>query len=194
MYFGILFFCIFSIVVLNLAFNFAWITALYILIGFALVLLPSLFIAIIIRFLPKKWFDPDRKIYQVGDKERQFLLKIGIKKWKDKIPEMGQTVNFKKDKLQDANNAEYIQKFLVETCYAESLHISCLIFALLFAPLSLIFIPSLYFWTVALPVACVYSIYNIPSILIQRYNRPRLKVQLKRLTKNSNSANISQVK
>lgn len=194
MYFGILFFCIFTIIVLNLVFNFAWLTALYILIGFACVLLPSLFVAIIIRMLPRKWFNPDRKIYQVGDKERQFLLKIGIKKWKDKIPEMGQTVNFKKDKLQDANNAEYIQKFLVETCYAESLHISCAVLAIIFAFISLLFMPNLFVWPVSLPVAIVYSIYNIPSILIQRYNRPRLKVQLKRLTKNNNSDNISQVK
>lgn len=194
MYFGILFFCIFTIIVLNLVFNFAWLTALYILIGFACVLLPSLFVAIIIRMLPRKWFNPNRKIYQVGDKERQFLLKIGIKKWKDKIPEMGQTVNFKKDKLQDANNAEYIQKFLVETCYAESLHISCAVLAIIFAFISLLFMPNLFVWTVSLPVAIVYSIYNIPSILIQRYNRPRLKVQLKRLTKNNNSDNISQVK
>ncbi len=194
MYFGILFFCIFTIIVLNLVFNFAWLTALYILIGFACVLLPSLFVAIIIRMLPRKWFNPDREIYQVGDKERQFLLKIGIKKWKDKIPEMGQTVNFKKDKLQDANNAEYIQKFLVETCYAESLHISCAVLAIIFAFISLLFMPNLFVWTVSLPVAIVYSVYNIPSILIQRYNRPRLKVQLKRLTKNNNSDNISQVK
>lgn len=194
MYFGILFFCIFTIIVLNLVFNFAWLTALYILIGFACVLLPSLFVAIIIRMLPREWFNPNRKIYQVGDKERQFLLKIGIKKWKDKIPEMGQTVNFKKDKLQDANNAEYIQKFLVETCYAESLHISCAVLAIIFAFISLLFMPNLFVWTVSLPVAIVYSIYNIPSILIQRYNRPRLKVQLKRLTKNNNSDNISQVK
>ena len=194
MYFGILFFCIFTIIVLNLVFNFAWLTALYILIGFACVLLPSLFVAIIIRMLPRKWFNPNRKIYQVGDKERQFLLKIDIKKWKDKIPEMGQTVNFKKDKLQDANNAEYIQKFLVETCYAESLHISCAVLAIIFAFISLLFMPNLFVWTVSLPVAIVYSIYNIPSILIQRYNRPRLKVQLKRLTKNNNSDNISQVK
>lgn len=193
MYFGVLFLCIFAVIVLNLAFNFAWTTALYILIGFASVLLPSLFAAITIRILPKKWFNPDRKIYNVGDKERQFLLKIGIKKWKDKIPEMGQTVNFKKDKLQDANNPEYIQKFLVETCYAESLHISCAVLAVIFAFVSLLFMPNIYFWTVSLPVACVYTIYNIPSILIQRYNRPRLKVQLKHLTKNNNSDNIAKV-
>ena len=73
MYFCVLFFCIFAVIVLNLAFNFAWITALYVLIGFASVLLPSLFAAITIRILPKKWFNPDRKIYNVGDKERQFL-------------------------------------------------------------------------------------------------------------------------
>lgn len=189
MYFGVLFFCIIAIIVANLVCNFAWITVLYLFIGFVIVLLPSLFVAVVIRLLPKKWFNPDNKIYYVGEKERNFLLKIGIKKWKDKIPEMGQTVNFKKDKLVDANNVEYIQKFLVETCYAESLHICCAISALV----AMFFMPAGNFWNISFPIAIIYAIYNIPSILIQRYNRPRLKIQLKRLTKNNESAKIIHV-
>lgn len=189
MYFGVLFFCIIAIIVANLVCNFAWITVLYLFVGFAIVLLPSLFVAIVIRLLPKKWFNPDNKIYNVSEKERNFLLKIGIKKWKDKIPEMGQTVNFKKDRLVDANNVEYIQKFLVETCYAESLHLCCAISAFV----AMLFMPAGNFWNISFPIAIIYAIYNIPSILIQRYNRPRLKIQLKRLTKNNESDKIIHV-
>lgn len=189
MYFGVLFFCIFCIIILNLLFNFSWACALNLLIGFALVLLPSLVAAIVIRLLPKKWFNPNNKIYNVSEKERKFLMSIGIKKWKDKIPELGQTVNFKKDKLVDANNPKYIEKFLVETCYAESLHICCAIFALIF----MCFMPNGCFWNISFPIGIIYAMYNVPSILIQRYNRPRLKVQLKRLTKIQNNDKIVKV-
>ena len=189
MYFGILFFCIFGIIVANLAVNLSWAMALNLLLGFVIILLPSLFCAIIIRILPKKWFNYNNKIYNVGEKERQFLLKIGIKKWKDKIPELGQTVNFKKNKLIDANNPSYLEKFLTETCYAECLHISCVVCALI----GMFFVPGGNFWNIAFPIAFVYSVYNIPSILIQRYNRPRLKVQLKRLTKIYNNDIINRV-
>lgn len=189
MYFFVLFTCIFCLIFLNLLFNFTWATALYLLIGFAIVLLPSLFCAIIIRMLPQKWFVPENKIYIVKDKERQFLLSIGIKKWKDKIPELGQTVNFKKDKLADANSATYIRKFLIETCYAETLHISCCVTALI----AMFFMPDGNFWNISFPIAVIYSIYNLPSILIQRYNRPRLIAQLKRLTKNQNNDNMASV-
>lgn len=189
MYLSVLFFCITAIIVLNLALNFAWITLLLLLTGFALVLLPSLLCAIVIRLLPKKWFNPDNKVYNVSEKERKRLLNLGTKKWKDKIPELGQLVNFKKDKLADSNNPEYVQKFLIETCYSETLHISCIVTALI----AMCFMPFGCFWTISFPIAIVYSCYNIPSILIQRYNRPRLKVQLKHLTKNQNSDNIIRV-
>ena len=66
MYFGILFFCIFSIIVANLAVNLSWAMALNLLLGFVIILLPSLFCAIILRILPKKWFNYNNKIETTG--------------------------------------------------------------------------------------------------------------------------------
>lgn len=180
MYFVFVIFCVLSVIVVNLVVNFSLTTALNLLISFAFVLLPSLFVAIAIRLLPKSWFDYNKKIYKVSEKEKNFLVKIGIRKWKDKIPELGGTAGFKKDTLSDGNNVTYLKKFITETIYGEVLHICCIIFALL----SLLFVPKAIVFSMALPIAIIYSLLNIPSILIQRYNRPRLIKQLTRLERN----------
>lgn len=163
--------------------------ALNLFLGFVIVLVPSLIPAILIRLLPKKWFNPDNNIYNVNKKESNFLIKLGIKKWKDKVPELGKLVNFKKDKIYDVNNPKYLEKFLIETCYAETLHILCIVTALV----AMFFMPNGCFWNIAFPIAIVYSVYNIPSILIQRFNRPRLKVQLKYLTKKNKNDIINAI-
>lgn len=180
MYLFFVFFCIISIIIINLVLNFSGLTALWLLVSFASVLLPSLFVAIIIRLLPKSWFDYNKKIYHVSEKEKNFLVKLGVRKWKDKVPDLGATVKFKKNELVDSKNIEYLKKFIQETCYGEMLHIFCIMSALL----SLLFFPRNIFLTMALPIAIIYSMINVPSILIQRYNRPRLIKQLKRLERN----------
>lgn len=180
MYFVFVIFCVLTVIVVNLAFNFSLATAFNLLISFAFVLLPSLFPAIIIRLLPKDWFDYNNNIYKVSEKEKNFLVKIGIRNWKDKIPELGGTAGFKKDSLANGNDILYLKKFISETVYGEVLHICCIIFALL----SLLFVPRHLVLTMALPIAIIYSFLNIPSILIQRYNRPRLIKQLTRLERN----------
>ncbi|MBQ0016999.1 MAG: hypothetical protein KBT30_00020, partial [Clostridiales bacterium] len=139
-----------------------------------IVLLPSLFIAIIIRFLPKSFFDANKRFFKKSEKNKEFYIRIGIKNWKDKIPDFGQTVNFKKDKFIKPNSLEYVEKFISETCYAEVLHISCCVSALISMWLTLLILPSYCFFTMALPIAVVYVLFNMPSIMIQRYNRPRL--------------------
>ena len=180
MYLFFVFFCIISIIAINLILNFSSLTVLWLFISFASVLLPSLFVAIIIRLLPQSWFDYNKKVYHVSEKEKNFLVKLGVRKWKNKIPDLGSTVNFKKNELKNSKNTEYLKKFIQETCYGEMLHIFCIISALV----SLLFVSRNIFLTMALPIAIIYSMINIPSILIQRYNRPRLIKQLKRLERN----------
>lgn len=166
------------IVGLNMLFNFSMATFGWLFLSFAVVLLPSLFIAILIRKLPKRWFDYNNKIYQVKDSERNFYKKIQVHKWKDKIPEAGQTANFKKDHIYNPDSMEYIEKFLLETCYGSVLHLGCIISALLFSFLGLLWHG---FFTMTFPIAIVYSILNVLSFIIQRYNRPRLVKKLERM-------------
>ena len=176
MYLFVVYSSIFLLFLINLIIDFSFATLLNILLGFVCVMLPSLFITIGIRFMPKQWFNFENKIYQVGSGERKLLNKLKVKSWKQYVPDLGQTVNFKKDKLQNPNDNEYLKKFLNETCYGEVVHELCIVSAML----SLIYVPHNIFWTIALPIAICFSLFNFPPILIQRYNRPRLIIQYKR--------------
>ncbi len=127
-------------------------------------------VALVIHKLPKKWFNPYNSIYKVWGFERKFYENIGIKRWKDRVPEMGQLCNFKKDKIASINDNEYIYKFLEETCYAEVLHFLSAIlgFAVIFV------FPMKYMLYFTLPVALVNCFLQVLPIFIQRYTRPKL--------------------
>ena len=50
----------------------------------------DIIVATVIHALPRKWFDPYKKIFHVYKWENKFLTKgLKILKWKDKIPELG---------------------------------------------------------------------------------------------------------
>lgn len=125
-------------------------------------------IAILTRLVPEKKINPFHKIFIPSDREREFYKKIGVRKWKDAIPETGKYLcNFAKDKVDDPNNNEYLIKFLRETCYAGVMHIISV-----FAGFFILFLP--YRLTIALPIACVNALLQLPPFLVQRFNRPRL--------------------
>lgn len=170
MYLNLIYLNVFLIFVLNLAVDFSFYTVFTVIFCFVKILLPSLLCAILIRKMPTKWFGFNNKYFVVGDKEKMFLQKIGVKKWKNSVPDFGQTVNFKKNKLLNPANKEYLEKFLLETCYGEVLHKLCIYTSWL----SLLFISKKFLINIALPIVLCYTLYNIPPILIQRYNRPRL--------------------
>lgn len=159
--------------------NLTWTTALNLFLCLVIVILPSLLMHFITRALPKSWFNKDHKIYRVSQSERDFYLKLGVKKWKDKVPELGKVVNFRKNKLIDPKDPKYIEKFITETRYAEVIHILCAISSLIL----MWFVPSPYVFTVGVPVGVIYAFLNIPPVIIQRYNRPRLMIQLERINR-----------
>lgn len=176
MYFVILFSCIGLIVGLNLAYDMSLVTAEYLLLSFVCVLLPSLISLIVIRLLPKKWFNWTNKAYFVSKNEQNFYVKMGVKVWKDKIPNcMGKVKNYQAENNGEMSS-EYLELFLRESCYGEALHIACVLFGLV----GMFFVPIHLVPRMTLPIWVVYAIYNLPSIIIQRYNRPRLIVALKR--------------
>lgn len=126
-------------------------------------------IAWIVHSIPEDKIHPFKKFYQTGKRERKFYEKLGIKKWKDIIPESGKYLcNFAKDKVAKPNDNKYVLKFLVETCYAEIMHeISFFLgFALLAMP---------YRWTIVLPVCAVNAFLQLLPVMVQRYNRVRLE-------------------
>lgn len=148
-----------------------WLIIVLIVISVIAVVLLDALTAIIIHHLPGKLFEPTKKKYQVSKFEKWFYNVIQIRKWKDKIPEIGAlTCDFGKDKIINPNDLNYIYTFLIEMGYAEEIHfISCLIgFLIVFI------LPLKYAIYIGIPIAVINSFYNILSALIQRFNRPKL--------------------
>ena len=53
--------------------------------------------AFLVRYtLPKKWFSPDKTCFSAGKKLKRFYEKIGVKKWKNLVPELGMFTSFSK--------------------------------------------------------------------------------------------------
>lgn len=126
--------------------------------------------ATIVRLLPNKWFNPFSKRFKVYKWEKNFYQKIGIKKWKDLVPELGHFTKFRKNKIQDPTNNEYIKRFLMEACYGRVGH-----FTSFFTGFLVIFIfPLKYCLCFGIPVAIVNVLLNSMSWMILRYNTPKL--------------------
>lgn len=126
-------------------------------------------ISFIIHKLPPKWFNPNLKIFKVFKKEKRILEKIGVRKWKDLVPDMGCLCDFKKGKVE-SDDLNYLYKFLEESCYAEAIHIGMILCGFI----SIIIWPIDEVWNFTFPLAMVNLCLNLPPVLIQRYNRPRL--------------------
>ena len=56
--------------------------------------------AIIVNKMPNKWFGVYNKHFQVSKKTTRFYEKLKIKKWKDKVWELGGLGGFRKNKIK----------------------------------------------------------------------------------------------
>lgn len=136
----------------------------------------DLILAGVSESFPKKWVSPECKFYQVTKKERKFYEKLGIKKWKDKVLELGILAGFRKNKIKDKNSPEYLYRFMVESNKGINTHILNIIFGFL-----VIFcIPLKYWLVISIPVAIVNAFLGLLPIFILRYNFPKLKVAYER--------------
>lgn len=127
--------------------------------------------ALIALIIPDKAYRYDSFFYRSHRFEKEGKLYdslFAIKKWKHLLPDGGSILKkrgFKKKNLTDYSEAN-LKKFLVESARGELTHwlavIPFWIFGF-FAPFYMIFIMLAY----ALIV-------NLPCIIVQRYNRPRI--------------------
>lgn len=141
-----------------------------------LVIIVDAFVATVCRLLPKKCANHESKAYVVSVKEKNFYEKLKIRKWKDKIPEIGHFTGFRKNKIAEPKSVEYLDRFLLEICYGELGHFFILFIGfaiLLFFPL--FDRPSLWF-SISIPVSVINVLLNLPSIFILRYNSYKLKI------------------
>lgn len=103
-------------------------------------------------------------------KKEKFYEKIlKIKKWKDKIPQFVIKNGFSKKKIQNFN-LEYLKKFIAETYRAEIDHLVCC-----FSIPVLFLINNLKNIKLSYIISGLIILGNLPCILIQRYNRFRIR-------------------
>ena len=132
--------------------------------------------AFIIRRLPERWFAIGTKLVRVHKFENKLYMKLGVKKWRDHIPELGGFTDFHKDHVYKPNDNEYVARYILEANYGTIIHIAGIIFGF-----SVIFIPNVkYALAIGLPVAIVNAVYNELSVMILRFNLPKLYTLYKR--------------
>ena len=125
------------------------------------------------RLLPKKCANHEKKFFTVSKKEKNFYEKLKIHKWKDLVPEIGQFTGFRKNKLENPQSVEYIERFLLEACYGEIGHFTSFFTGFLI----LLLFPLFEGWLIfSIPVAVINLLMNAPSYFILRYNAYKLEV------------------
>lgn len=137
-------------------------------------------IAAIINRLPDRFFSTDNRFFNVSEKEQKLYKKLKVRRWKDKVWELGGLGGFSKKSLENPNSPAYIERFIIECNKGVLTH--RLSFPIGFLPM--LFLPNIYALSIALPVAAVNLFLNILPTLALRYNTPKLKLALKRISKN----------
>ena len=131
------------------------------------------------RLIPKEWLKPETGWFRGFSFEKNGAVyeKLGIRKWHKKVPDMSRIL----PALMPAKNlsgdyGERLPVMIQETCVAEIVHIT----------VSIAGLRCLWMWpgVGGMTVTAIHIILlNLPFILIQRYNRPRLIRLQKKLEK-----------
>ncbi len=128
------------------------------------------------RLIPNAWFKENRFPFRSFRWERSGAVYhgLGIRKWQKKVPDMSRHFpQVMKEKKLNHDFQKDLPLMIKETCIAEFTH-----WMLCFAGLY-----CLWLWPGigGRIFTALYILSNIPFILIQRYNRPRLTALQKRL-------------
>lgn len=132
--------------------------------------------------LPRKWFCFYRFPYRLFDfeKEGRIYVAFGVRKWKDMVPDMSAILPgiIPSKKMPVIVTPTQVELLIRETCVAEWIHE-----LLCFMGFGCVF---LWKGIGGFTVSLLYVLGNIPYIIIQRYNRPKLIRLLQKLEKKSN--------
>ena len=129
------------------------------------------------RLLPKRWLHPEKFPFRTYAWEDRLWKALQIRKWQAKVPDMSRL--FKKlmpEKKLTQQTVQELPLMIEETCVAELTHgLLCI------AGLALLAIwPGIG----GIILTVIYIVFgNLPFLLIQRYNRPRLQKLLARQTR-----------
>lgn len=122
------------------------------------------------QWLPRRWFHPDRFPFRSWkwEQEGSVYRRLGIQHWKDLVPDMSKILpDMVPKRVSSRETAEEAMILVQETCVAEVVHAALMVLAIgivLICPNG---------WGVALALFDALLL-NLPYILIQRYNRPKL--------------------
>lgn len=125
------------------------------------------------RIFPRKWIYEYKfpfKSYNF-EKNGKIYEKLKIRKWKTKWPDASLFFNklfpkkIPKKRIED-NSKDGILVLVKESCVAESTHLAAMLFGF--------FCTKIWKGLGGWIISVIFFIGNIPSVLIQRYNRPRL--------------------
>ena len=120
--------------------------------------------------LPARWFDPRGWLFRPRSWERDgrfYERRFAVKRWKDRLPDAAPWFpdGFAKKTLVSVD-ADYLARFIQETCRGEACHWAMLSAA----PLFFLWNP---WWADCVMIAFALTA-NLPCIFAQRYNRLRL--------------------
>ena len=121
--------------------------------------------------IPDRFFEPTRFLWRVHGFERNGRLYervFQIRRWKHLLPDGGgvfQKRSYRKRNLSDYSE-ENLRRFLIETSRGELIHWLGILPFWVFG----LFAPPFVIWIMLLYALIV----NLPCIIAQRYNRPRL--------------------
>lgn len=121
--------------------------------------------------LPRKLFKSDGLFFRsyFWEKDGSVYEKLGVRRWKDKLPDMSRL--FKNTmvpkRFENGFCVKGAEDLVKETCVAESVHCGLALFGFL----------CVFIWRGigGKLVWASYALANLPFIIVQRYNRPRLK-------------------
>ncbi len=153
-------------------FDFIYVLLAVVISTISVIIIDGIFSTIVRRCFPKKWFNHDKKFFSASKNESNFYEKIGIKKWKEKILELGVFTSFRKNSIKEPRNNAYVERYILEANYGIVCHLFCMIFGFLIV----LIYPIEYSFCFGVPVATVNLVLNLLPIMVLRYNLRKLHV------------------
>lgn len=136
--------------------------------------------ALVCLMLPERIFSPDRFLFRKRDWEqggRIYKRLFRVERWKHLLPDGAAITKggYRKKKLTDFSR-DNLDRFLMESCRAELTHLLAILPFWIFGFIG----PPRIIWYMLVYALTV----NLPCMIVQRYNRPRVgalidKIQLK---------------
>ncbi|MBQ8566512.1 MAG: hypothetical protein IJ445_02875 [Clostridia bacterium] len=134
-------------------------------------------IAITVNNLPLSWFKGEGRFFRVSNWEKSLYKKLRVRKWKDKVWELGGLGGFSKRKIEDPRSPQYVERFIVECNKGVVTHRLSYFIGYLAMPT----MSGVCIYTIGLPVAFVNMVLNILPTIVLRDNTPKLRSLLERM-------------